>query len=100
MEYALGRNPTVPESGALVLRTTGPQLALTFTRPVHSLDLDLAVEWRDFLGFGAWTSSGVTVRVVADDGQRRTFEALIPPGALGANTAGQRFVRLRVSMKP
>ena len=49
------------------------------------------VEWTDTLG-SAWSSAGVTQQILSDDGVTRTIRALLPKG-----TAGQRFVRLKVT---
>jgi hypothetical protein len=91
-EYALGLDPTVPDTGALQLTLDGAQLTLAFTRPSSALDVSYQLEWCDDLGVGAWSAANVTTRIVADDGVRRSIQTSLPAG-----NSGQRFVRLKVT---
>jgi hypothetical protein len=65
-------------------------LHFTYTQPVAVTDVAYQVEWANTLG-SAWTSSGITRQILADDGVTRAIRATLPRGG-----TGQRFVRLRV----
>ena len=93
-EYALGLNPAVPDARAFDFTTDGSQLTLTYTRPSAVLDVTCQIEWRNNLTSGAWSTTGVATRIIADDGTKRIIQAILPAG-----TAGQRFVRFRVTLR-
>ena len=54
------------------------------------------VEWSDTLpGPNPWSTAGVTQQILSDNGTVQQVKATIPTGS-----AGQRFVRLKVTGPP
>jgi len=94
LEYALGLDPAVRDRGATPLRINGSVLELSYVRPVMVTDVSYQVEWADSIGGSAWSSTGVTEQIVADDGAHRTIRATVPKGS-----NGQRFVRLKALLR-
>ncbi len=92
LEYALGLDPTRPDTSKLPLTQQGSQLVLQFTIPVAAAEVTCAAEWSDRVSGGVWSTAGVTTLLVSDDGVNRVYQASLPAGS-----GQQRFVRLRAS---
>lgn len=91
LEYALGRDPAVAETGATPITCDDAFIYLDYTHPAAVTDVVYRVEWADAIDTDAWISSGVVRQIISDDGVQRTIRAVLPRGA-----SGSRFVRLRV----
>jgi hypothetical protein len=91
-EYALGTNP-VASSCALATQLThaNGQLESRWTQASSALEATVQPEWSDTLT--TWSTSGITIQVIADNGTFRTLRVTLPSGT------SQRFVRLRISLR-
>lgn len=95
MEYALARNPKIVDPPLELARFSNDVLSLTYRRSKTAADLAYVVEVSNDLK--AWYSSPADVSAPAlltEDGSTQTIEVkdLVP-----ASSAGQRFIRLRVT---
>ena len=92
LEFATGQNPHAASLVVSSLEKTATGLEFHYTRSKAAVQDGVAfdVEFSDTLT-PPWSSAGPG-EVVADDGTMQTMLAVIPAGS-----AGQRFVRLKVS---
>ncbi len=86
LECATAQNPNAATTATPTLVRNGANLEFPYTRSLAAL----AVEWRDDLTTGVWSSAGVTEQILSDNGTVQTVRATLPAGP------GPRFVRLRV----
>jgi len=94
LEYALGLDPNVPNTiGQPTMTLDNDHLTLTYTRREAPTDVSYVVLVCGVMP-DAWTSSGVTEEILADDGVFRTVKA-IDPATISGNTG--RFIRLKVT---
>lgn len=99
MEFALGLNPQLPDSGnnAGGGVELGEQMVFTYTRSAAALtEVLFTVEWTDSISDGPWSTDGVSPEQIENPaGPLQTVHVTIPKGS-----SGKRFVRLRVSPLP
>lgn len=98
IEYALGLNPLLPDSGGLVadFETIGPDkfLRLTVTKNPTAFDIEPSVEVTgDLSAPASWTSAGTTVEI-------NTPTTLRVRDNTPVSAASQRFIRLKVMPPP
>ncbi|MBX7211664.1 MAG: hypothetical protein K1X78_25375 [Verrucomicrobiaceae bacterium] len=95
MEYATGKNPlsSSPEDTPLG-PPSGGFFEFFYTRNVIALnELTFAVEWRDDLSTGTWSTAGVTApTIVSSNGSIQQVKVLVPTGG-----NDRRFVHLKVT---
>jgi len=92
VEFATKQDPTAPSEPVGTLARNGANLEFSYTCNKAALNdgIVFVAEWKDDLGDGLWSTSGVTTTSI-DHVTTETVTATIP---MGPN--GQRFVRLRV----
>lgn len=93
-EFATGQDPAASTTATPAVSPAVGALALTYARSNAALadGTTFTVEWSDNLVGGTWSSAGVTVEILSDNGTIQTVKATVPTGP-GPN----KFMRLRVS---
>jgi hypothetical protein len=101
LEWAFGLVPTIPTKLPQTVAVEADVMNLHYIRNVSAVEegIGYLVEWSDTLSAGSWSSLGVVQHMVAETGGvgvgSQQMVAILPRG-----TAGQRFVRLRVTPAP
>jgi alpha-tubulin suppressor-like RCC1 family protein len=97
LEWACGLNPTTGSTLPITNVRNGANLEFTYTRSVAALNAGaiFTVEWSDTLPGTSWSTIGVTQAILSDNGTVQQVKATLPAGS-----AGQRFVRLKVTGVP
>lgn len=97
MEYALGRDPSVPDSRPPLVPATvvNDAMTLTYQRRRPPTDVTCAVDGSSLLN-GAWTTNGIEEIDVSDDGNALTETVTVRDG-IAITNAMPRFYRLKVS---
>ncbi len=100
LEYALHLDPNVVDTAGLPT----PQidlacgcLALTYTKVISATDLIYTAEAANDPG-GPWSTNGITMAVITDNGVTQTIEASDAGNPLDATI--QRFMHLRITRLP
>jgi hypothetical protein len=103
VEYVLGSNPTIPNSGGPVARTTSDEFIFSFVRSDRSLTQDVAIAIEttsdpntagDLYQVGLTTATSSQGVTVTDNGTTDTITLTIPL------TDAKKFARLRVTVTP
>jgi autotransporter-associated beta strand protein len=94
MEFATGQIPHAATRATPSLLKNGTTLEFTYTRSNAALadGLLFTVEWSGTPAAGGWSNSGVSERILSDNGTLQSVRA-----SLAAGTAAKRFLRLRVT---
>ena len=95
VEFYLHRNPNGPNDSSTlpVAAMDGSTLTLTYTRSKAAMsEVTGSVVWSDTLAPGSWSGSGVTEKILNDDGVVQKVEASVAPGS-----TGKRFLRVNVT---
>lgn len=96
LEYALGLNPTIPDSrleSAVLVEGAQRRLTLAFTEDTELTDISYVVETSTNLEAASWTETGVSKQLgLIVDGKRTVTAAVDADGV-------RRFLRLRVVRK-
>lgn len=91
MEYALGLNPNVFNTGGRPSGVVeGAYLTITYTRAKTATDITLRAVWST--GLGGWSTTGITEEILLDDGTIQTVKAKV----LTAPDA-KKFLRLEAT---
>ena len=100
LEYALHLDPKIVDTAGLPLPQIDPAgccLTLIYTKVISAIDLIYAAEAASDPG-GPWSTNGITLAVIADNGVTQTIEASDAGNPLPATI--QRFMHLRITRLP
>jgi hypothetical protein len=91
LEFALNLNPTLSTPLPASVLPCGNWMEFNYTRGAAALNsgVQFIVEWTE--DFTMWHTSGVSQRLVWDNGEHQRVRAILPTGLIG-----RRFVRLRI----
>jgi hypothetical protein len=100
LEYALHLDPNAADTGGLPTPQIDPAcgcLALTYTKVISAIDLSYTAEATSDPG-GPWSTNGITMAVITDNGVTQTIKASDAANPLTATI--QRFMHLKVTRQP
>jgi len=94
LEYATGTgDPNVSDTEPCKIAFNGMDLDFTYTRNKAAAgEVACAVKWSDELSSGIWSSSGVAIKSIVDQGDTELVTATVPRG-----TGNKRFIRLETT---
>ena len=90
LEYALGDSPVARNKSGITCAMSGTSLTMTYTRLKSATDITVQPQWSANLV--AWSSTGVALQVVSDNGTVQSINALVATG-----TNKKLFMRMEVT---